>query len=60
MTFGKGHPCGNKPDRVPTLMKNNVIAKAAQYPATSSTKFCLKGQLAPSPPPRPPPPVRGA
>lgn len=59
LTFGAGHTCGNKPERVPNLMKNNVAAKLLKYPISDSTKFCLKGQLLASPPPRPPPPVGG-
>lgn len=50
MTFGKDHPCGNKPERVSTLMRNNLVARAAQYPS------CFVGSLSPSPPPSPPSP----
>lgn len=54
----RAHRSGYKPERVPKLMKDNLALRAAQYPTSDSTKFCLKGQLMPSPPPSPPAPVR--
>ncbi|PSC74601.1 zinc metalloprotease [Micractinium conductrix] len=57
-TFGKGHNCGVKPERIPAAMKKYAQQRAAQHPACFGVNMPSPPPAARSPPS--PPPQRGS
>lgn len=47
MTFGEGQPCGTKPERVPSRMRDHVTVRAAAYPSCFADSDCGNGVLDP-------------